>query len=340
MDFILPLEGLESGRVDDRTVRGLIRYGCARELALRDRGGEVARAARMREFLRSLHESPIAVHADAANRQHYEAPAEFFQTVLGKHCKYSCCYWPDGVDTLDEAEEEMLRLVCARAGIADGQDVLDLGCGWGALSLYLAEHYPQSRITGVSGSHCQKAALDRIARERRLANLRIVTADVSVFDPGQAFDRIVSVEMFEHLRNYEELFSRLARWLRPAGRLFVHVFSHARHAYFYEDSWMAEHFFTGGLMPSDDLLLHFANGFSVEGHWRLDGMHYQKTSEAWLANQDRRRDEVLEIFRAHYGADARKMFQMWRLFFLICAESFGFDQGRQWGVSHYVFARR
>ncbi len=332
MDFIVPLEELESGRVRDREVRGLIRYGCARELKQREGLDDP------QGFRRLLRQSPIAVHTEDANRQHYEAPAAFYQAVLGKHLKYSCCYWPDGVDGLDEAEEAMLGMICERARLADGQEVLDLGCGWGALSLYLAEHYPNARVTGLSNSHSQRAFIERRARERGLGNLRIVTADVSGFEFPRQFDRVVSVEMFEHVRNYEQLFAKIARWMRPAALLFVHVFAHARFAYFYEDNWMAEHFFTGGLMPSDDLLLGFTDDVRVLDHWRLGGEHYQKTSEAWLANMDRRRDEVMVVFRHHYGDDAGKMFQMWRLFFLTCAESFGFANGREWGVSHYLFS--
>jgi cyclopropane-fatty-acyl-phospholipid synthase len=339
MDFIVPLDHLETGRVDDRSVRGLIRYGCSRELAERGRAGDAERSARQRDFVRTLRESPIAVEQGAANRQHYETPADFFRLVLGKHLKYSCCWWPDGVNTLDEAEEAMLRVICERARIADGQDILDLGCGWGALSLYLARNYPGARVTGLSNSHTQKAHIDNVARQLGLCNLEIVTADVTAFEFERKFDRVVSIEMLEHMRNYERFFAKVRRWMRPAALLFVHVFAHARHAYFYENNWMAEYFFTGGLMPSDDLLLEFAHEFAVEGHWRLDGRHYQKTSEAWLTNQDRQRDEVLAIFRRHYGADAAKMFWMWRLFFLTCAESFGYDEGREWGVSHYLFAR-
>jgi cyclopropane-fatty-acyl-phospholipid synthase len=332
MDFIIPLADLESGRVDDRAVRGLIRYGCARELAQR------GRVADRQAFRRTLLQSPIAVHAEAANRQHYEAPAAFYQAVLGRHLKYSCCYWPDSVNGLDEAEEAMLLMICERARLADGQEVLDLGCGWGALSVYVAERFPHSHVTGLSNSHSQRAFIERRARERGLGNLRVITADVAAFEFPRQFDRVVSVEMFEHMRNYEQLLAKVARWMRPAALLFVHVFAHCRFAYFYEDNWMAEHFFTGGLMPSDDLLLGFTRDVRVEDHWRLGGEHYQKTSEAWLANMDRRRDEVLTVFRHHYGPDARRMFQMWRLFFLTCAESFGFAGGREWGVSHYLFS--
>jgi cyclopropane-fatty-acyl-phospholipid synthase len=339
MDFPIPLDDLERGRVSDGAVRALIRYGCQRELAERARGGGQRQAARLRDFVRTLRAAPIAADTSAANRQHYEVPAAFFQAVLGKHLKYSCGYWPGGSIGLDEAEEAMLRLICERARLADGQAILDLGCGWGALALYLAQRYPWAHITGLSSSHSQKAFIDRRARERGLGNLDIVTADASTFEFPRQFDRVVSVELFEHLRNHELLLARLARWMRPDALLFVHVFAHARYAYFFEANWMAEHFFTGGLMPSDGLLPELAHDFAVLGRWRLDGWHYQKTSEAWLANLDRHRDDIRAVFHQHYGAEANKRLWMWRLFFLVCAESFGYDEGREWGVSHYLFGR-
>jgi cyclopropane-fatty-acyl-phospholipid synthase len=341
MDFILDLEKLERGEVEDRTLRDLIRYGCARDLAARDREPPEAQAERRREFLALLRGSPLAVETEAANRQHYEAPAPFFHTVLGRHLKYSCCCYPEGVSDLDAAEEAMLRLICERARIADGQDILDLGCGWGALSLYLAEHYPASRITGLSNSHGQKAFIDRQARARGLANLTIVTADVRKHEfPPASLDRIVSIEMFEHMRNYELLLAKVSGWMRPEALLFVHVFSHLRHAYLFEGNWVAEHFFTGGLMPSDSLLLYFPTHVEIQDHWFLDGTHYQKTADAWLAKMDANRERVLAIFGDHYGAAAGKMWSMWRLFFLTTAESFGFRNGQEWGVSHYLFGNR
>jgi cyclopropane-fatty-acyl-phospholipid synthase len=341
MDFILDLEKVESGEVDDRTLRGLIAYGCARDLAERDRASAEAQAERRREFVALLRRSPVAVETEAANRQHYEAPAAFFHTVLGRHLKYSCCWYGEDVADLDAAEEATLRLICRRAQVADGQDVLDLGCGWGALSLFLAEQFPRSRVTGLSNSHSQKAFIDRQARARGLTNLTIVTADIRQHEfPAVSFDRIVSIEMFEHMRNYERLLARVAGWMRPDARLFVHVFSHLRHAYLFENNWIADYFFTGGLMPSDSLLLYFQRHVEVQDHWFLDGTHYQKTADAWLAKMDANRERVLAIFADHYGADAGKMFAMWRLFFLTMAESFGFRRGQEWGVSHYLFGRR
>jgi cyclopropane-fatty-acyl-phospholipid synthase len=342
MDFVIDLEKLERGEVDDHTLRGLIRFGCGRDLALRDREPAEAQAERRRQFLTLLRRSPLAVETEAANRQHYEAPAAFFHTVLGRRLKYSSCYYPAGVTDLDAAEEAMLQLICQRAGVLDGEDILDLGCGWGALSLFLAERYPGSRITGLCNSHSQKAFIDRQAQTRGLRNLTIVTADVREHEfPAASFDRIVSIEMFEHMRNYERLLARVAGWMRPDARLFVHIFSHRRHAYLFEGNWIAEYFFTGGLMPSDSLLLYFQSQVEVQDHWFLDGTHYQKTSDAWLAKMDGNRQRVLSIFRSHYGgAAAGKMYHMWRLFFLTTAESFGFRNGQEWGVSHYLFGKR
>jgi cyclopropane-fatty-acyl-phospholipid synthase len=341
VDFIIDLERLQRGEVDDRTLRGLINFGCARELAARDRESAAVQAERRRDLLALLRRSPLVVETEPANRQHDEAPAAFFHTVLGRHRKYSCCYYGDGVTELDAAEEVMLRLICQRGQVADGQDILDLACGWGALALFLAERYPGSRITGLSHSHSQKAFIDKQARARGLGNLNIVTADIRQYEfPAASFDRLLSIEMFEQLRNYEQLLARVAGWMRPDARLFVHVFAHRRHAYLFEDNWIAQHFFTGGLMPSDSLLLYFPRHVEIQDHWFLDGTHYQKTADAWLANMDSARERVLAIFSDHYGPAAGKMFQMWRLFFLTTAESFGFRGGQEWGVSHYLFGRR
>jgi cyclopropane-fatty-acyl-phospholipid synthase len=341
MDFIIDLEKLERGEVDDHALRGLISFGCARDLAVRDRQPLEAQAEHRRAFLALLRRSPLAVDTEAANRQHYEAPAAFFHTILGRHLKYSCCYYGEGVSDLDAAEEAMLQLICRRAQVDDNQDILDLGCGWGALALFLAERYPGSRITGLSNSHSQKAFIDRQAQLRGLQNLTIVTADVRHHEfPAAAFDRILSIEMFEHMRNYEQLLAKVARWMRPDAQLFVHVFAHRRHAYLFEGNWIAEHFFTGGLMPSDGLLLYFPRHVAIQDHWFLDGTHYQKTAEAWLAKMDHNRERVQTLFREHYGPTARKMFPMWRLFFLTTAVSFGLRQGQEWGISHYLFSRR
>ena len=325
--------------MDDRTLRGVVRLGLARLLAERDREDEAAAQARRTALLEALAASPIAVHARAANAQHYEVPVGFFRLVLGRRLKYSAGYWPAGVDSLDESEEAALRLVCQRARIEDGQEILDLGCGWGSFTFFAAEAFPRCRITGLTNSRTQERHVQDEAARRGLLNVRVVRADVSSYAADRRFDRIVSIEMLEHVRNHRPLLSSMASWLAPGGRVFVHVFAHARHAYVFEDDWIARHFFTGGLMPSDDLLPALAAELVVEERWQLSGRHYQRTVEAWLANLDRRRDEALSVLSAAHGALGLERLALWRIFFMVTAESFGFRDGTEWIVSQYRFGK-
>ncbi|MDX2166926.1 MAG: cyclopropane-fatty-acyl-phospholipid synthase family protein [Deltaproteobacteria bacterium] len=332
----------ESGRVPDPLLRAAIRRLNARRL--RDETRRAAAGAQ-RELLTALRGSPIALHTDAANAQHYELPPAFFGLVLGRRRKYSGAYWPPGTADLDQAEEAMLDLTCQRAGLQDGMRVLDLGCGWGSLSLWIAERYPRCQVVGVSNSRPQADFIRAQLAARGGGALEILTADMNDFAAPGRFDRVISVEMFEHMRNYERLLERVAGWLAADGRLFVHIFTHRAYAYPFEtegaDDWMGRYFFTGGLMPSHDLLAHFQRHLLLEDHYWLGGTHYARTANAWLANLDRHRDAVLQLFADTYGAaDAARWLVRWRLFFLACAELFDFRRGTEWGVTHMTFTPR
>ena len=318
---------------------------CARRLRQERAGGLEQTAARAQHLLNELKRAPIAVSTEAANEQHYELPPEFFRQVLGRRLKYSCAYYPRGDETLDEAEEAMLALYAERAQLHDGQDILELGCGWGSLTLWMAQRYPDARITAVSNSSAQKAYIMAACAERGLQNVHVITQDVNRLELMQErYDRCVSIEMFEHLRNYEALLRRVASWLRPGGKLFVHIFVHRDLIYPFEtrgeDNWLGRHFFTGGLMPAAHTLLWFQRDLRIESMWRLSGTHYQRTANQWLRQQDARREAVLPILSDAYGADLAQLWlQRWRIFWMACAELFGYDQGREWFIAHYRFAR-
>ena len=340
-----PIELAERGLLPDTLIRFGIRRLLRDRLRTESRGGCEAMQESMATLLEEMRRGPIAIETDTSKEQHYEVPTEFFRLILGSHLKYSCCRWGPGVTDLNQAEEEMLRLTAERAGVEDGMEVLDLGCGWGALSLWIAERMPGCRVRAVSHSATQGDYIHREAERRGLKNVTHKTADMNRFEPSGSFDRVVSVEMFEHMRNWEALLGRIASWLAPGGRLFLHVFSHRRHPYFYEtddpSDWMARHFFTGGLMPSDDLLLFFQRDLSILRRWNVSGTHYEKTLLAWLEKLDQRRDEVRAVLEPVYGAaDVDRWVQRWRIFLLASAELFGWDGGQEWLVSHYLMGRR
>jgi cyclopropane-fatty-acyl-phospholipid synthase len=335
---------LEQDLIPDWLIRLVIRRICAARLREQQAGGLQEQALRRERFIGELKQSPVALHTGDANAQHYEVPPQFFQMVLGRRLKYSCAYWADTTRTLEEAEERMLELYCQRARLEDGQTVLELGCGWGSLSLYVAERFPASRVVGVSNSRTQKEFIEARANALGISNLEIRTADMNSFAAGAQFDRVVSVEMFEHMRNYETLLSRIASWMKPDAFLFVHIFTHRQFAYPYEvrdaSDWMARYFFTGGIMPSDDLLAEFQNDLQLLDHWQVDGTHYQKTSEAWLQRMDEGREAILQMFGETYGNEAKRLWlARWRLFFMACAELFGYRNGSEWMVSHYLFRK-
>jgi cyclopropane-fatty-acyl-phospholipid synthase len=330
------LTAAEQGYVPDSFIRRGIRQLCAERLREQSSGGLTAQ-----EFAGMMRSGPLAPVPEKANQQHYEVPPEFFQSVLGSRLKYSCCEWDEGVTNLEQAEEAALARTCERAELKNGQEILELGCGWGSLSLWMAEQFPDSEILAVSNSASQRRFIESRAVERGLSNLEVVTCDMNDFSTDQKFDRVVSIEMFEHMRNYEVLLERIAGWLNPDGKLFVHIFCHQKYGYPFEAKgsadWMAQHFFTGGIMPNFDVFEQFRTDMKLSRSWSWGGTHYEKTANAWLARMDASRDELMPIFESTYGeSDSRMWFQRWRIFFMACAELWGYDSGREWFVGHYL----
>jgi len=334
----------ESGLLPDPVIRAGIRR-LLESKRKEIHSGDVEYAANaLNRFVAMMNESPIALVPDVANEQHYEVPAEFFAHVMGDHLKYSCCYWSKGGGTLSEAEEAALELTVQRAGIEDGQNVLDLGCGWGSLSLWIAEHYPNASVTSVSNSTSQREFILEQAGKRSIRNVDVIVCDMNDFAARERFDRVVSVEMFEHMRNYGELFRRIDEWLLPDGRFFMHIFCHRTTPYEYIDKgpsdWMSRYFFSGGIMPSADLPLRFAEHLCIDQRWHWSGQHYAKTCNAWLDRMDANEQAIKPVLAACYGQENTALWwQRWRIFFMACAELFDYDEGHEWYVGHYLFRK-
>ncbi|MES2287168.1 MAG: class I SAM-dependent methyltransferase [Bacteroidota bacterium] len=336
---------LEKNKIPDILIRKGIRSLLKQRLDQENKGNTETQQAHFMNLIEELKSSPIAVNTVDANEQHYEVPTKFYQYCLGKHLKYSSGYWKDGVTDIDTSEKDMLELTCQRAELQDGQNVLELGCGWGSLSFFMASKFPKSTFTVVSNSRTQKLYIDEQAINRGLKNLTVITVDINVFNIDATFDRIVSVEMFEHMRNYQKLMHKASSFLRADGKLFVHIFTHKEYAYKFEvideSDWMSKYFFTGGIMPSDHLLLYFNEHMSIEQHWHVNGTHYSKTSEAWLENMDKHKNEIMPMFESTYGKDqALKWWVYWRIFYMSCAELWGYNDGNEWIVSHYLFKKK
>lgn len=339
----LPLyDILANGIVPEFLIRAGIRHLLKQKLKQLSMGYLCPPNDQLQSFKQELMRYPIAIATDAANTQHYELPAEFFQNILGPQMKYSCCLW-GGARDLIQAEQDMLDLTCQRAELADGQKILDLGCGWGSFSLYAAARYPNSHITAVSNSHSQKRFIENKMAQLKIDNVEVITSDINDLDFTRVFDRIVSVEMFEHVKNYQLLLAKIASWLASDGKLFVHIFCHVLYPYHFgqrEDDWLAKYFFSGGTMPSEKLLMAFREDLFVVKQWRINGIHYHKTAEAWLANMQCHQTRLWQIIATTYGQEqARRWWNYWRLFFLACSEVWKFRKGEEWLVAHYLLEK-
>ena len=338
------IELAEQGRLPDSTVRYGIRRLCKKRLKDEFIDHPEYQQDRYQKLIEELRTSPIAIETEAANTQHYEVATDFYLASLGKRLKYSCAYYPDTNTTLDQAEEEMLALYSKRAELDNDQRILELGCGWGSLTLWMAEKYPRSKITAISNSSTQKSYIDHLCRESGFDNVTVITADVNNLELESAqFDRVISIEMFEHMRNYRQLFERISNWLTSDGKLFIHIFAHRNVMYPFdvksEQDWMSKYFFTGGLMPSIDTLLHFQEQLKIESRWLINGQHYQKTCNHWLEKTDKNKERIIDAFKENYTEkEAKLWFHRWRIFYMSCAELFGLDNGKQWLVAHYLFS--
>ncbi|XP_021738939.1 (S)-coclaurine N-methyltransferase-like [Chenopodium quinoa] len=341
----LMLGAHERNLLPDALIRRLTRLLLASRLRSSYKSSSQLQLSDLLHFVHSLREMPIAIQTDKAKTQHYELPTSFFKLVLGKHLKYSCCYFSDKQTNLDDAEKAMLELYCERSGIQDGHTVLDVGCGWGSLALYIAQKYSNCRVTGICNSVTQKAHIEDRCRDLQLENVEIIVADISTFDMEGSYDLILSIEMFEHMKNYRDLLKKISNWMKPDGLLFVHYFCHKAFAYHFEDinddDWITRYFFTGGTMPAANLLLYFQDDVSIVNHWLVNGKHYAQTSEEWLKRMDRNLAYIRPIMESTYGRDsALKWIVYWRTFFIAVAELFGYNNGEEWMVAHFLFKKK
>jgi len=339
----LALSMIEKGFIPDLLVRTGIRALLRKRLIdINSNECELADKNQMK-MISVMNASPIAMNTSSANEQHYEVPPEFYELILGERFKYSCCFWGEGTDNLNHAEINALKITCKRAMLNDGQTILDMGCGWGSLSLWIAENYPNTSVLSVSNSKTQKIFIENIAKSKHLTNIQVITEDMKEFNTDKKFDRIVSLEMFEHMKNYKKLFNRVSSWLKSDGLFFMHIFCHKTVPYEFIDNgpndWMSRHFFTGGIMPSDDLPLFFQDDLSIMKRWRWNGNHYARTCNAWLKRMDSQEPAIAEVLEKVYGDNKEQWRQRWRIFFMSCAELFAFNGGNEWYVSHYLFKK-
>jgi cyclopropane-fatty-acyl-phospholipid synthase len=342
------IRAMEKGHIPDAAIRFGIRKLCKQRLDELHTPSLEDKQHKAEVYRQNLINSPLAVNTKDANEQHYELPSEFFLHVLGKNLKYSSCYYDENTKSLSEAEDLALSTYCDRAELKDGMRILELGCGWGSLTLFMGARFPNAKIVAISNSSSQKAFIDAEAKRRGLNNILILTRDISQLESlaveFESFDRVVSVEMMEHFKNYELLLKKISDVLTPGGKLFVHIFTHKEYSYPFEtegeDNWMGKYFFTGGQMPAHQLMYSFQRDLYLEKSWQWDGTHYQKTSEDWLKNMDQHSEIIMQIFKKTYGNEATEWFNRWRVFFMSCAELFGYEKGQQWGVSHYRFVKK
>ncbi len=339
IDFLL-----KNNLIPDRIIRLAIRKRLKNKLRTEELAYQKLGSKKDALLIESALRSPIALHTELANDQHYEVAVGFFKKVLGENLKYSCGLWEQNTSNLNQSEMDMLELVDKRAQIDKAQNILDLGCGWGSFSLFAAKKYPQKTFVAVSNSAGQKDFIEQKAKSLNISNLKVYTADINEYHPDILFDCIVSIELFEHLRNYQLLFEKLNNWLHPEGQLFVHIFSHKKYTYFFDvinkNDWMARHFFTGGMMPSKDYIFNFSKSFNCQSHWIINGLHYSKSLEAWLKNMDSSLNEIIPVFKAAYGKDYKKFIAYWRIFFMACSETFSMQKGAEWHVNHYLFKKK